>query len=359
MSSTAFACKAEAHKGDNAAPPLEAGGTDDARRARIDLHHHYTAPQWVDWAERQGLVRRAKLPPVAHWDLDATLKLMDRSGIATAVLRPTAPGRYRSAAQMREGTTILFRAMSELASAHPGRFAFLAPVFLEDLDVSRWALREGLDKLGAVGVCVQANHNGVYLGDPSYDRLFAELDERSAVVVTHPNDLPGAAPDAPTVPGLPNFMCDFLLDTTRAAANLILHRTLDRYPRVSITLPHAGGFLPHIATRLEAQGRSCTPPVEPSRVRDYLHRFYYDTAGPMSPAGTLMATVDPGRIVFGTDWPATPADTVANIAVPSFEKDPAISDRQRRGINRDNVLRLLPKLATSTGSRRSPATRRP
>ncbi|MDK9501395.1 amidohydrolase family protein, partial [Streptomyces katrae] len=156
---------------------------------------------------------------------------------------------------------------------------------------------------------------------------------------------PGAGgPPGVTVPGVPNFLCDFLLDTTRAAANMIRNRTLDRFPNLSVILPHGGGFLPHIATRLEAFAGSFDPPVDPAVVRDHLHRFYYDTAGPMSPAGTLLATVDPARILFGSDWPACPADVVTDVAVPALAADPALTPALRRAVNRENALRLMPRL---------------
>ncbi|MFH8370938.1 amidohydrolase family protein [Streptomyces sp. NPDC018031] len=347
VSAVAATGQAAAHDDGGAAAPAPATGG-DAGRARIDMHHHYVAPAWVDWADRQGLVRREELPWWARWDVDATLTLMDRAGIATAVLNPATPGRYRSTAQAREGLTIVFRALTELVAAHPGRFAFLVPLFPDDPGLSSWAIRSGLDRLGAVGASAKANQGGVYLGDPSHDRLLGELDERGAVLVTHPLDLPGGRPDVPTVPGVPNFMCDFLLDTTRAAVNMVLHGTLDRFPRLSVVLPHAGGFLPHIATRLQAFGGFLTPPVDPARVRDSLRRFHYDTAGPMSPAGTLLAAAAPDRILFGTDWPATPADVVTEVAIPALRADPALTDRHRRGINRDNALRLMPGLRAAS-----------
>ncbi|MFD0357218.1 amidohydrolase family protein [Streptomyces sp. NPDC127110] len=342
---------------------------DDGSRAVIDVHHHFCAPQWREWGEAQGLVNPRALPPWAHWDAESALALMDRAGIATAVLKPMLPARYESSAQLREAVTVTLRAAVEAVEAHPGRFFFHTPLFLDDLEVSSWALRHGLDELGAVGVNVTANYGGVYLGDPVYDGIFAELDERSAVVDTHPHNLPAvpAGPGGPggsgvsrapapagrpgaggppgvTVPGVPNFLCDFLLDTTRAAANMIRNRTLDRFPNLSVILPHGGGFLPHIATRLEAFAGSFDPPVDPAVVRDHLHRFYYDTAGPMSPAGTLLATVDPARILFGSDWPACPADMVADVAVPALAADPALTPALRRAVNRENALRLMPRL---------------
>lgn len=319
-------------------------GDDSGRAAKIDVHHHFTAPQWVEWAERAGVVRKADLPWWARWDEDATLALMDRAGIATAVLNPSMQDRYRSAAQAREGLSVLLDALTGLTHRHPGRFAFLCPSLLDHPDVTTWALRRAHDDLGAVGVSVKACHDGVYLGDPSYDRFLAEVDERSGVLFTHPLDLPGKPPGVPTVPGVPNFMCDFLLDTTRAAVNLIRTRTLDRFPRLSVVLPHAGGFLPQIATRLEAFGDHCTPPVEPGRVRDALHRFYYDTAGPLAPACSLVETVGADRILFGTDWPAASAEIITDYTVPAVASDHAFTEHQRRGVYRGNARRLMPAL---------------
>lgn len=314
--------------------------------SKIDMHHHFCAPEWREWAARHGLVKPEKLPPWSRLDTEAAVGFMDRAGISTAVLKPMLPARYRSSAQLREAINITLQSMLEVTSAHPGRFSFYVPLFLDDPAASSWAVRRGLGQLGAVGVNVTANYGGVYLGDPVYDRVFHELNDLAAVVDTHPHNLPDGAPGAVTVPGVPNFMCDFLLDTTRAAVNMITHRTLDRFPDISVILPHAGGFLPYIAGRLEALGRFCDPPLEPAAVRDHLRRFYYDTAGPMAGAATLLDHVPADHLLFGTDWPAAPADTVMNLALPALEKDPALTPGLVRGIYHDNALRLIPQLAS-------------
>ncbi|MGW7313332.1 amidohydrolase family protein [Streptomyces sp. NPDC054854] len=329
--------------GDVAAPGTGAAHTN---RSKIDMHHHFCAPEWLEWAARHELVDPKRLPPWTRLGTDAAVAFMDRAGIVTAVLKPMLPARYHSSAQLREAINITLRSMIEVATSHPGRFSFYVPLFLDDQDASSWAIRRGLGQLGAVGVNVTANYGGVYLGDPSYDRVFAELNEFGAVVDTHPHNLPDGPPGPATVPGIPNFMCDFLLDTTRAAVNMISKRTLDRFPDISVILPHAGGFLPYIATRLQALGRFCDPPVDPGTVRDHLGRFHYDTAGPMASAATLLAHVPPERILFGTDWPAAPADTVTDLALPALDSDPAFTPEQLRGIYHDNALRLIPQLAT-------------
>ncbi|MET9599408.1 amidohydrolase family protein [Streptomyces sp. NPDC006459] len=333
-----------------------AQGAAGAVHSKIDMHHHFCAPQWRDWAAHHGLINPERLPPWSRLDTAAAIRFMDGAGITTAVLKPMLPARYRSSAQLREAVNITLQSMIEVAQSHPGRFSYYVPLFLDDAEASSWAVRRGLGQLGAVGVNVTANYGGVYLGDPAYDRLFHELNEYAAVVDTHPHNLPdgppggpGAAggPGASTVPGIPNFMCDFLLDTTRAAVNMISRRTLDRFPDLSIVLPHAGGFLPYIATRLEALGRFCEPSVEPAAVRDHLSRFYYDTAGPMAPAATLLEHVPADHILFGTDWPAAPADTVMDLALAALEADPAFTPEQLQGIYHGNAMRLIPQLATA------------
>lgn len=303
----------------------------------------------------------ALLPDYPLRDSLASIELADELGFYACyaadetwhkdmwLLFAAAAGRTRTIRLGPSVSPVTLREPTLIAQAL-ARFAFLCPALLDHPEVTTWALRRAFDDLGAVGVSVKANYNGVYLGDPSYDRFLAELDERSGVLFTHPLDLPGRPPGVPTVAGIPNFMCDFALDTTRAAVNLIRTRTLDRYPRLSVVLPHAGGFLPHIATRIGAFGDFCTPPIDAARVRDYLHRFYYDTAGPLSPACTLVATAGADRILYGTDWPAASADIITGFTGPAVEADHAFTDHQRRGIYRDNALRLVPALKRACGT---------
>ncbi|WP_399226081.1 amidohydrolase family protein [Streptomyces sp. TRM49041] len=315
----------------------------------MDVHHHFTAPAWLDWAEERGVVNRERLPWWTRWDLNAALEVMDKTGIGTSVMTVAMLGRLRDRTERQESARVALRAAADLVESHPARFAFFAPVFLDDLELSTWSLRYGLDELGAVGVSTRTSMDGVYLGDDSHDSLLKELNDRSAVVSTHPMEVQAGKDGGAGLPGMPPFVCDFLMDTTRAAVNLIKNGTLDRYPNLTFILPHGGGFLPYIATRLELFGGHFTPEIEPGRVRDYLHRFYFDTAGPMSPSSTptLLATVDPSRILFGTDWPPTPAHVITDIAAPALDSDPVISDQQLRGINRGNAMRLMPALARS------------
>ncbi|WP_228837415.1 amidohydrolase family protein [Nocardia amamiensis] len=313
---------------------------------RVDVHHHFAPPQWLDWAEARGLVIRAVLPWWTRWDLDSALWAMDSAGIETAVVTAATPVlRYADPGQHRESLIMAYAAMVDLVARAPGRFAFFAPLPLDDLELAAWSARYGRDA-GAVGVnAMTHNATGVYLGDPVFDSLLAELDSGPTVINLHPTELPGSSPLAPALPGVPSFLCDYPLDITRAAVNMTVHRTLDRFPNLSFILPHGGGFLPYIAGRLGSGGGYLAPAVEPERVENYLRRFHYDTAAPMSPASTptLLAVADPARILYGSDWPAAHTDLVAG-AASALDSDSALTIGQRRDIDRHNALRLFPQL---------------
>lgn len=231
---------------------------------RIDVHHHFTAPAWLDWAEARGAVSRDKLPWWTRWDVNAALEVMDKTGIGTSVMTVAMLGRLRERAERQESARVALGAAADVVEAHPGRFAFFTPVFLDDLELSSWSVRHGLDELGAIGVSTRTSMDGVFLGDESHDRLLQELNERHAVISTHPMDVPAGKDGAAGLPGMPPFVCDFLLDTTRAAINLIRNGTLDRYPNLSFILPHGGGFLPYMATRLDLFGGRITPRSSPA-----------------------------------------------------------------------------------------------
>jgi predicted TIM-barrel fold metal-dependent hydrolase len=210
------------------------------------------------------------------------------------------------------------------------------------VDAALEQVRYAYEVLGAHGVILIPQSRGRYLGDPSYDPLFAELDRRCAVVLVHPMMLPGTPVAEP-----PAVLADFLLDTTRGAVNLMLTSTLDRYPNISFILSHAGGFLPYAASRVVALGQRFYG-LPPERVEGYLQRFYYDLAlAAPSALPSLLAAVPPSQLLFGTDWCAASAEPVA-VCTDGLDRSKWVPEEARAMINRANALRLLPGLARLT-----------
>ncbi|WP_242893447.1 amidohydrolase family protein [Actinomadura litoris] len=317
------------------------------RGGRIDTHHHALPPAMRRWAVDHGLLPAEGGPRWGNWDLSKTLDTMDavgmQAGVASAPAPPTA---FRDRELAVSGTRVFNESLADLVRDHPTRFGFFAYLPLLHVDVALKEAAYALDELGADGVLMMDNADGRYLGDPAFEPLFAELDRRGAVVFTHPVGLADARP----VPGIEEWVADFMLDTTRTALSLIAAGTLDRYKRLSVILSHAGGFLPYIGGRVEHAGRQGEGP-SPEAFRRAVRRFYYDTAMPASPYSTptLLAAAGHRQLLFGTDWPQVLAPEVA-LATEMLDRDPALNGRAHAAVNRGNALRLLPTLAKRLGA---------
>jgi len=313
---------------------------------RIDIHHHALSADIVE------LMRAIGLPtPSRQWRLDETLDVMDANGIEASVVSNVFPcdvvgdatTAYRLTRQVNE-------AAADVVRTHPDRFGFLALLPLPHVDLALAEAAYALDELGADGVALLPHGGDHYLGAQLFDPLFEELNRRRALVLVHPQDLPQGS-----APGVPSVFADYLLDTTRAAINLILSGTLSRYRDVSIILSHAGGFLPYAATRIEiAAGALAT--VDQNAVRDGIRRFYYDLALSVPSAlPSLLALVDPGRVLYGTDWCGVPASVVER-TTRALDETVMLDEPTRRAINRDNALGLLPGLASRLSDIPTPIT---
>jgi predicted TIM-barrel fold metal-dependent hydrolase len=318
--------------------PATAGGP-----GRIDTHHHAVPPAMRKWLVEQGWVPPQGGPNWSQWDLQKTLETMEVNRIAVGVASSPAPSdALRGKTLAAYGARTFNESLAGLVRDHPKRFGFFAYLPLLHIDVALKEAAYALDELGADGVLMMNAAGGRYLGDQAFAPLFAELDRRRAVIMTHPDALP-EKPEP--LPGVGEWVADFMLDTTRCALSLIRSGTMDRHPNLSIILSHGGGFLPYIGGRVERAGRTGGGP-SPDAFRRALRRFSYDTALPLSPyaSPTLLNAVGAGRILYGTDWPQVTAPEVAH-ARRAFDRDPALSDRARAAINRHNALRLLPTLA--------------
>lgn len=295
---------------------------------RIDTHLHLVPPMYRRWLDDLGL--GAGGVPTPDWSTAGALATMDEQHVAAGVLSVSTPGVHvgdgRDASAMARAVN---EYAAEVVKEHPDRFGFFATLTLPDVDAALVEAAYALDELQADGIVLLANSQGRYLGDAAFDPLLAELDRRGAVVFVHPSTLPG-----PGVPGLPEYAADFLLDTTRAAANLARSGALDRFANVRYLLAHGGGFLPYAAYRMREVISL-----------DQIRSFWFDTALTSSPAAlpSLLAVADPGRITFGSDWPYAPRSFVSSFT-RSLEAYP-LHDAQRAAIDRGNAARLLPGLA--------------
>ena len=89
-----------------------------------------------------------------------------------------------------------------------------------------------------------------------------------------------------------------------AASHLIFGGVLDRFPRLEVCLPHAGGAFPYLVGRLDHGSR-----VRPENKHmtkhpfEYLRRFHYDTISHSADAlEYLIKIVGSDRVMMGSDY---------------------------------------------------------
>ncbi|MGA9494076.1 MAG: amidohydrolase family protein [Mycobacterium sp.] len=310
---------------------------------RIDTHHHLIPPDYRKALQQAGLSAAGgrELP---EWSTEASLQAMAELSVGTAILSVSTPGTafLPNSADAAALARDLNDYTAALADVHRDRFGFFATAPLPHIDESVAEIARSLDELHADGVVLLANNAGTYLGEKGQDPLFAALNDRSAVVFIHPAELPG-----PSVPGVPPFATDFLVDTARAAYLLVCNGIRSRYPNIRFILSHAGGFVPYASHRM-AVAIAADTGRSPADVLDDFASFYFDTALSSSAAAlpTLLAFAKPGHITFGSDYPFAPT-VVGKIFAAGLETYPGIDPDTRAAIERTNALRLFPRLGAA------------
>ncbi|MGO9450257.1 MAG: amidohydrolase family protein [Candidatus Binataceae bacterium] len=307
-----------------------------ATLGRIDTHHHVVPAAYAAWLKKKGM--EAGGLPIPEWGDDSAIALMDKYRIQTAILSISTPGVHLGDdAEAREKAREVNEYTAGVVRKHPDRFGFFATLCLPDVRGSLDEVAYAFDKLRADGVVLLANSRGMYLGDEAFDPLFDELNRRKAVVFVHPSYLYGMDP----LKGVPPYIADFLLDTTRAAIRLAGSGTLDRCADLKVILSHAGGFVPYAAYRIAG---AASPKRDFADGLAQLRKFYFDIALSGSPTAlpSLLAVAQPDHVLYGSDWPYA-ADAIVGAFTGMYEGY-SLNDAQRASIDRGNAEALLPRL---------------
>jgi predicted TIM-barrel fold metal-dependent hydrolase len=339
---------------------------------RIDVHHHILTSQYVEELAKVGVIESGGVP-FPQWKPEDSLAVMDRWGIDAALLSVSSPGLcFGDATKAREVARSLNKFASWCVARWPERFGFFATLPLPEVEAALSEIGYALDTLHADGVGLLSNHEGIYLGDPRFDAIFAELDRRAAVVFIHPTVFTGSAIPSAKNAGSPvrtlqGSVLEFVFDTTRAVANLIISGTLKRHPHVRIILSHTGGTVPLLAHRLidpskiaalyvrKAQAGQAAPPsldtleqLLQTATEDtfgQLRGLYYDTA--LSANATVLSSlqrlVPASHILLGTDYPFA-QEIGVRYSLDGIAAYAGFSEQDRKDVESNNASKLFPHL---------------
>ncbi len=319
---------------------------------KIDVHSHFLPPKYRDDLAEHGHSHPDGMPAVPQWSEKSHFEMMDKLNISKAILSITSPGTHLVHGNDKLARTIT-RECNEYAAdfkkRYPKRIGFFASTPLPDVEGTLEEIKYAFDSLNADGVCLKTNHHGKYLGHKDFEPVMEELNRRKTIVFIHPTTpcMPSGQAAIP-LEGFPRPMFEFFFDSARAAINLFMSGTVQRYPNITYILSHCGGALPPMIRRFSSVApiQNLSDVVNPEYVRDRLGKqFYFDTAGwafPEQIKGLLeYTTVD--RIVYGSDFPFTPLKFVVELSYDHDKYLPEVFSKKedQEALCHKNAVRML------------------
>jgi aminocarboxymuconate-semialdehyde decarboxylase len=270
----------------------------------------------------------------AMWDYEQRIRDMDRDGVDIAIVSLTCPNaHFGDASVSLEAARLVNDSMAEQQRQNAGRIRWLASLPWQHERLALAELERAL-ALGAVGVMVIANIDGVSLTDPRFAAVWDAIDARALPVLLHP-----AAPQGVREMGLDEYglvpPVGFTYDTTLAVSRMILDGFFDRYSSLKLIAAHGGGTLPYIAARLDRCHEklpAASVKIE-ERPSAYLKRIWYDAVlySPSALALCLEVAGSDERVLYGSDYPHNIGDMPGCLA--RVDALPAATAKRIRGAN--------------------------
>lgn len=324
----------------------------------VDVHTHMLSQAWLKRYKKYGPPRYTIAPIKGGYDamhedgapfltitptmLDyaARIKAMDEVGVDVAIVSIGGPSCYFGGEEVSLGTAKTIN--DDMAAAqrqYPGRIRFLATLPWQYPNVAVAELERALS-LGAVGVMVLANIQGMHLTDPKLAPIWQAIDDRALPVLVHPTNPPGLHDMQMQKYNLIATV-GFVFDTTLAITRMVMSGFLDKYPNLKLIAAHGGGTIPYINKRIDifheymATSRVdiATPPSE------YYARIYYDAV--VYQMNALHACIDiagASHVLYGSDFPH-----VTGLMKPALAQVDSLPKDQRdqiRGKNAERIFKL-------------------
>ena len=241
------------------------------------------------------------------WTPALSLEAMDKAGVATSLLSPVQRLVMDSMSDRTERARTLARQSNEFGAQvvrdNPRRFGLLAALPFTDTEGSLREIEYAYDTLKVDGIALWTSYLDKWPGDPSFDRVWEELNRRRAIVFFHP-----ATPSCcrNLIPGLAiSGIIEYDLDTARAAESMLVNRTPMKFPDIRFIFSHSGGALPVLAARIIDDLPRASKDLTTEQVTDAFKKFYYETAHASRPAAldALKDVAPVSQILFGSDVP--------------------------------------------------------
>jgi predicted TIM-barrel fold metal-dependent hydrolase len=296
---------------------------------KIDVFNHiFPAPFFTRLQEvvvNTAAVKRWLHIPFLH-DLDVRFRKLEEFGSEYRQILSLSAPPIESINPDRQITldlaTLANDSMADLVRRFPDRFpAFIASLPLNFPDESVAELERAVAQLGAVGVQVFSNVNGLPLDDPQFGSLFETADRLRCPILLHPARGAGFADYVGENTSKYEIWWTFgwPFETSAAMQRLVFSRLFDRLPTIRILAHHLGAMIPYfegrvgygldqLGTRTADEDYASLLASLRKRPYDYFKMFWADTAVFGSRAATECGLKFFGtdQVVFASDAPFDP-----------------------------------------------------
>ena len=319
-----------------------------ARPISIDMNTRWAPEGYTKMMAYLG--RDSRVGPVnpLNFDLDRRVKWMDDHGVQTHLLSLGSSMPWQWAPPDVSGTLaqICNDAAIQAHTAYPNRF--VGAVELSFLNPGL-ALKELNRVAGQPGMRAIHLPNSVegrdYLFGPEFAPLYAPLlaraEELGYPLLFHPLEgdvnifSRSRLGDQMSRSANLDKTLGFAFEHAFTAARFIITGALEKYPKLEVVLPDAGGILPYIAGRLQHDSEGRKQP-NPKSVFEYIKRFHFDTVAYYPETlRFLIGLVGPDRVVigsgsFGPMNVENPNALVQQLKLPSADVDKILSGNAAR-----------------------------
>jgi aminocarboxymuconate-semialdehyde decarboxylase len=300
-----------------------AGGTTRGAASvhSVDIHAHFYTHGYLDTLEKHGyrvncsvtrtdegviivMPSGARQNPLTeiYTDIEPRLALMDEKKVTMQALSLTSPMCHFSDDVLNRDLAQGYNdGASDFHRQHPDRFVGLIALPMLNAADSVAELDRAAKLPGMRGVYMGTNIDGHNLSDERFAPIWAKVAALDLPVFLHP--VMGIMRDRlhsyHTINTLGNPF-----DSTIAATFIIMSGLLDRHPNLTINLPHAGGVLPYVISRVD-HGWRVRPECKhlQNAPSSYLRRFSYDTISHGDAQLKFLASlVGVDRIMMGSDY---------------------------------------------------------
>ncbi len=328
---------------------------------KIDIFNHIFPQAFFDKYIENGLPdigKRVKnMPSIVN--LDVRFKIMDEFGDYCQVISLPAPTieALGDAKASPDIARLANDGMAELVAKHPERFpTFIASLPMNNPDaITKEALR-AVDTLGASGVQIFTNVNGVALDAPEFTDFFDTMVKRDIGIWMHPAR--GAnMPDYKTEPKSKYeiwWTFGWPYETSAAMARMVFSGFFDRWPTLKLLTHHMGAMAPYfegrvgygwdaLGSRTSDEDYTVILKTLKKRPIDYFRMFHADTALFGATAGTKCGLEFFGEdmCMFASDVPFEPAPGLYIRETIRVIESLGLSDASKEKIYRTNAERFL------------------